>query len=335
LQQAVDGGVADESAYLLLYEAELAAMDPRATVEQRRPMLALLDRAVSFGSGLSWGYYLRALHRLDVLKGESVDWQAVRADLQQGNTAQRNARPLAFPQSYVEEQLADEGRIAGSRVLAGAVLEYGGQVQAQIPLSRTVAHATRVCLAHCVEANDRELAGEMLRCLCRMAAVDAALPQDKLDAASLMRVIAFYLGTRIDYPATSQQREDVFEASRWMDDASAMARVAQDEEEQTRLSRLAFYQWLSATVFKRAGNSGKTPPATPPFAPRYVLYQLAWELRVAERERIFERFNRLLADLGRFDFRTLSLPYDLSPVNRPKRLPPRIAPATAPADISQ
>lgn len=326
LLQAVKNGSADEKVYLLLYEAQLAAMDPDATVEQRQPMLALLNKAIDFGSGRSWGYYLRALHHLDVLKGESVDWPAVRADLDSGNQAQLNARPLAFPHSYVEEQLAGRARAAGSQVLAGAVLAHGAQVEALTPLSRTLARTTRICIAHCIEANDQGLAGAMMRCLCRMAAAEDALPQEKLEAAGLLRVIAYYLGTRIDSPVTWQQREDVFEAIRWMDDASCMGRVALDQLEQTRMSHLAFYLWLSSASPKITGKRGWPLPAAPPLTPRYIQYKIAFEMRYTGRELTFERFDRLLARLSRFDLTTLSLPYDLSPVNQPKRLPRRSTP---------
>jgi hypothetical protein len=55
-----------------------------------------------------------------------------------------------------------------------------------------------------------------------------------------------------------------------------------------------------------------------------VRYRLAYDLRSAEREQLYDRFQRLLANLCRFDLPRMQLPYDLSPVNRPRRLPPVI-----------
>ncbi len=329
LHHAVETGTADAATLLLLYEGELAAQDPAATVAQREPLLKLLDQATSYDPQWSWGYYLRALHRLDVLKGESVDWALVRADLIAGNKAQRNARPLAFPQGYVEDQIANHGQPAGGPVLAGAVLEYGARVQARIPLGATVARATRICLAHCTETGDTALAGAWLRTLCRIAAVDEANPDEKLALSGPMRMMAYYLGARAPYPPLWQQQEDSYQVQQWLNDAPFIARLISTEIEAERLSRLGPYSWLDWGRAKRQQYIDSTSEADlrqaePQHVPAWVRYALAYDLRSAERERLYDRFGRLLANLCRFDLPRMELPYDLSPVNRPRRLPPVI-----------
>jgi hypothetical protein len=329
LRQAVAAGSADVDTLLLLYEGEIAAQDPAATVAQREPLLKLLDQAISYDPQLSWGYYLRAIHRLDALKGESVDWNSVRADLSAGNKAPRNARPLAFPHGYVESQIADGGKPAGGPVLAGAVLEYGALVQATAPLDKTVARAARFCLAHCTERSDTGLAGELQRALCRIAAVEETNPDEKLALSGPLRMMAYYIGVRVPYPPLWQQQEDSYQVQQWLNDAPFIARLICTEVEAERLSRLAPYAWLDVGQGRRQQYIDSTSDADlrsaePKRVPAWVRYLLAYDLRLAEREQLYDRYQRLLANLCRFDLPRMQLPYDLSPVNRPRRLPPVI-----------
>lgn len=329
LRQAVDAGSADEATLLLLYEGEMAAQDPAAKVAEREPLLKLLDQAIYYDPQHSWGYYLRALHRLDVLKGERVDWELVRADLAAGNKAKRNARPLAFPHGFVEDQIAHKGQAAGGPVLAGAVLDHGALVQAQIPLAEMVARATRIGLAHCIETGDFALAGELQRALCRIAAVDETNPDEKLALAGPLRMVAYYMGVRLPYPRTWQQQEDSYQVQQWLNDAPFIARLIRTEVEAQRLARLAPYAWLDpgprqSVQFIDSTSDADLRALEPGRVPAWVRYSAAYELRLAEREQLYDRFQRLLAGLHRFDLERMQLPYDLSPVNRPRRLPPVI-----------
>jgi hypothetical protein len=321
LQHAIDENIADAAAYLLAYEGELAAMDPAATVEVRAPMLKLLDRALDIHPDWSWGYYLRALHRLDVLKGEAVDWVAVRSDLIAGNAAERNYRPLAFPQSYVEEQLADRGQPAGDEVLAGAVLDCGAQIQELAPLERTVSRTTLILLEHCAQEQDLQLVGEWARCLCRISALNEATPKEKAGFAAALRMVARYLNTRFPAAPTSEQRQDVYEVSRWMNDAPYVAELLAQQAGQVQLDWLEQRRWPSpgccATQLQPKPELARAAAGIM----RSDYYHSVYTLRGIIREELFPKFDRLVTSAARFDFYQLRLPYDLSPVNIPKDRP--------------
>jgi hypothetical protein len=319
-QDELGYGTADS--YLTLYEAELAAMDPQAAVAQREPMLAWLDKSIDMDPALSWSYYLRALHYLDSLPGEPVEWDNVAAALVAGNKAARNARPQPWPLSWAATHSASV-KGAGCAELAGALIEAAREVQACVPVHEMIARSTRRVLARCAETGDPRLAQEWVAFLCRFGQMDEATLEDMQVAARALRLVAHYMSVDMPRGATWEQREDVFETQQWMIDSGLLVYQLERSLEQARLWRCAEYYRRDGVPAGEIAALGelKDYPASVPLGERW---RCVYELRREEEEVLSTRYKRLLFDIARFDFATLRLPYELSPVNIPKREAPVI-----------